>query len=49
MKYQLVCNAYYCSWQSEIFDTFEEADAIQSCPKCYAKRGVRFKLIEIQE
>jgi len=49
MKYQWKCTANYCGWESEIFDSFEEADKIEKCPICRVKRGPKLKLIEIED
>jgi hypothetical protein len=49
MKYQLICSANYCGWESEIFVDFETADKIEKCPVCRVKRGPKFRLVELED
>ena len=46
-SYQLVCNAYYCGWKSDVTDNVEELDKIESCPRCGVKRGDKFKIVTV--
>ena len=45
--YKLICKAYYCNWESQTYQTQEEADTIQRCPKCGARRITNLQLVEI--
>ena len=46
-SYKLVCKVYYCKWESEVFDNFDEADSIKKCPKCGASRLINLQLVEV--
>ena len=35
-SYQVICIAYYCGWESEIFSSLEEAENVEKCPRCGA-------------
>ena len=48
-QYKLICKVYYCRWESETYDNFEDADAIQKCPKCGASRLVNLQLMEVEK
>ena len=47
-SYMLVCKVYYCGWESDVFDNFEEADSIKKCPTCGATRLINLQIIEIE-
>jgi len=48
-SYKLVCKVYYCKWESEVYDTYEEADNIKKCPKCGASRLINLQLVEVEK
>jgi len=47
-SYKLVCKVYYCKWESEVYDNFDEADSIKKCPKCGASRLINLQLVEVE-
>ena len=46
--YKLICKSYYCRWESEDYDDYDEANAVEKCPKCGASRITDLKLVEVE-